>query len=75
MPHRRQFFGDDRLPIMRRMILASTEEDEAAALEELRAAQKADFLGVLRGNGRSARDRTGLEQACTSSSPTSSPLS
>jgi pyruvate,orthophosphate dikinase len=41
------FFGDDRLPIMRRMILASTEEEEAAALEELRAAQKADFLGIL----------------------------
>jgi len=41
------FFGDDRLPIMRRMILASTPEEEAAALEELRAAQKADFLGIL----------------------------
>jgi len=44
---RAQFFGDDRLPIMRRMILASTPEEEAAALEELRAAQKADFLGIL----------------------------
>ena len=41
------FFGDDRLPIMRRMILASTADEEAAALEELRAAQKADFLGIL----------------------------
>src|ERR1039458_750266 len=41
------FFGDDRLPIMRRMILASTEDEETAALEELRAAQKADFLGIL----------------------------
>jgi pyruvate,orthophosphate dikinase len=41
------FFGDDRLPIMRRMILASTDEEAAAALEELRAAQKADFLGIL----------------------------
>ena len=41
------FFGDDRLPIMRRMILASSEEEETAALEELRAAQKADFLGIL----------------------------
>ena len=41
------FFGDDRLPIMRRMILASTVEEETAALEELRAAQKADFLGIL----------------------------
>jgi pyruvate,orthophosphate dikinase len=42
------FFGDDRLPIMRRMILASTPEEETAALEELRAAQKADFLGILK---------------------------
>jgi pyruvate,orthophosphate dikinase len=41
------FFGDDRLPIMRRMILASSSEDEIAALEELRAAQKADFLEIL----------------------------
>jgi len=41
------FFGDDRLPIMRRMILAATEEEETTALEELRAAQKADFLGIL----------------------------
>jgi pyruvate,orthophosphate dikinase len=41
------FFGDDRLPIMRRMILASNAEEETAALEELRAAQKADFLGIL----------------------------
>jgi pyruvate,orthophosphate dikinase len=41
------FFGDDRLPIMRRMILASTDEEATAALEELRAAQKADFLSIL----------------------------
>jgi pyruvate,orthophosphate dikinase len=41
------FFGDDRLPIMRRMILASTPDEETAALEELRVAQKADFIGIL----------------------------
>ena len=41
------FFGDERLPIMRRMILASSEDEETAALEELRAAQKADFLSIL----------------------------
>ncbi len=41
------FLGDDRLPIVRRMILADTPEDEAAALEELRVAQKADFLEIL----------------------------
>lgn len=41
------FLAEDRLPIVRRMILAETEEDEAAALEELRVAQKADFYEVL----------------------------
>ena len=41
------FLGDDRLPIVRRMILADNAEDEAAALEELRVAQKADFLEIL----------------------------
>jgi pyruvate,orthophosphate dikinase len=41
------FLGEDRLPIVRRMILARTPEEEAAALEELRAAQKADFVEIL----------------------------
>ena len=41
------FLGDDRLPIVRRMILASTPEEEAAALEELREAQKQDFIAIL----------------------------
>ncbi len=41
------FLGEDRLPIVRAMILADTEEEEAAALERLRAAQKADFLEIL----------------------------
>ena len=42
------FLAEDRLPIVRRMILAEGPEDEAAALEELRVAQKADFLDILR---------------------------
>jgi pyruvate,orthophosphate dikinase len=41
------FLGEDRLPIVRRMILARTPEEEAAALEELRVAQKADFVEIL----------------------------
>jgi pyruvate,orthophosphate dikinase len=41
------FLGDDRLPIVRRMILAEGSEEEAAALEQLRVAQKADFLEIL----------------------------
>jgi len=41
------FLAEDRLPIVRRMILAESEEEETAALEELRVAQKADFYEVL----------------------------
>jgi pyruvate,orthophosphate dikinase len=41
------FLAEDRLPIVRRMILAGSDEEEAAALEELRVAQKADFYEVL----------------------------
>jgi pyruvate,orthophosphate dikinase len=41
------FLGEDRLPVVRRMILASTPAEEAAALEELRGVQKADFIEIL----------------------------
>jgi pyruvate, orthophosphate dikinase len=41
------FLGEDRLPIVRRMILADDPEEEAAALEELRQAQKTDFEAIL----------------------------
>jgi pyruvate,orthophosphate dikinase len=41
------FLGEDRLPIVREMILASTPEAEEAALEKLRVAQKADFYEIL----------------------------
>jgi pyruvate, orthophosphate dikinase len=41
------FLGEDRLPIVRRMILASSEEAERDALEELRVAQKMDFVSIL----------------------------
>ncbi|MFZ0664306.1 MAG: pyruvate, phosphate dikinase [Acidimicrobiales bacterium] len=41
------FLGEDRLPIVRRMILASSPESEESALEELRAAQKEDFVSIL----------------------------
>ena len=41
------FLAEDRLPIVRRMILADTPEEEKAALEELRVAQRADFLSIL----------------------------
>jgi pyruvate,orthophosphate dikinase len=41
------FLGEDRLPIVREMILADTPDAEAAALEKLRAAQKDDFVEIL----------------------------
>ncbi|MFN2608596.1 MAG: pyruvate, phosphate dikinase [Acidimicrobiales bacterium] len=40
-------FLGERLPVVRRMILAATPDEEAAALEELRQAQKADFTEIL----------------------------
>jgi pyruvate,orthophosphate dikinase len=40
-------FLGDRLPIVQRMILADDPADEAAALEQLRAQQEADFEGIL----------------------------
>ncbi len=41
------FLAEDRLPIVRRMILAATPEEEDAALEALRIAQRADFDEIL----------------------------
>ena len=42
------FLLEDRLPIVRRMILAGNEEEENSALEELRVAQRSDFVEILR---------------------------
>ena len=41
------FLAPDRLPVVRRMILASTDEEEAAALDELRKVQQDDFTEIL----------------------------
>jgi pyruvate, orthophosphate dikinase len=41
------FLGEDRLPIVRRMILASNPTEEDAALAELLEAQRADFIEIL----------------------------
>ena len=41
------FLAEDRLPIVRRMLLSTDADDERAALEELRVAQRADFLEIL----------------------------
>jgi len=42
------FLGEDRLPVVRRMILADSPEEEAEALEQLRMVQRTDFLEILR---------------------------
>jgi pyruvate,orthophosphate dikinase len=41
------FLAPDRLPVVRRMILASTPEQEAEALDELRKVQQDDFTEIL----------------------------
>ncbi len=41
------FFGDDRLPVMREMILASHETGRRAALDRLLPFQQSDFEGIL----------------------------
>ncbi|MGD9793032.1 MAG: pyruvate, phosphate dikinase [Acidimicrobiia bacterium] len=41
------FLGEDRLPVVRRMILANTPAEETSALEELRLVQKQDFIEIL----------------------------
>ncbi len=42
------FFGDGRIPIVRRMILADTEVQRRAALDELLPLQRSDFYGVFK---------------------------
>jgi pyruvate,orthophosphate dikinase len=43
------FFGEGRIPIVQRMILAEAEADRRAALAELLPLQRADFSGVFKG--------------------------
>jgi pyruvate,orthophosphate dikinase len=42
------FFGEGRIPIVQRMILAETEVDRRAALAELLPMQRQDFYGVFK---------------------------
>lgn len=42
------FLAEDRLPVLRRVLLAATPEEEVDALEELRAVQRRDFTELLR---------------------------
>ena len=49
------FLAEDRLPIVRAMILAHTPEEEAAALEQLRVGAEGRLPRDPRGDGRPAR--------------------
>jgi len=42
------FLGEDRLPVVRRMILAASAEEEAEALQHLRLVQREDFYEILK---------------------------
>jgi pyruvate,orthophosphate dikinase len=42
------FFGEGRIPIVQRMILANNESDRRAALKELLPLQRGDFYGVFK---------------------------
>jgi pyruvate,orthophosphate dikinase len=42
------FFGEGRIPIVQRMILADNEKDRRAALNELLPLQRKDFYGVFK---------------------------
>ena len=42
------FFGEGRIPIVQRMILADNEKDRRAALDELLPMQREDFYGVFK---------------------------
>ena len=42
------FFGEGRIPIVQRMILAETEADRRQALDELLPMQREDFYGVFK---------------------------
>jgi pyruvate, orthophosphate dikinase len=43
------FFGEGRIPIVQRMILADNEADRRTALDELLPLQRDDFYGVFKG--------------------------
>lgn len=47
------FLTEERLPVVRRMILAANEEERQAALDELLPVQREDFVGIFRAmNGK-----------------------
>ena len=62
------FMAEDRLPVVREMIMASGEEERRRALDKLLPHQQARLRGDLRGDGRACRSRSGCStRRCTSS--------
>jgi pyruvate,orthophosphate dikinase len=47
-PTEHMFLGENRLPVVRRMILSSTPDEGRAALEELRTVQRRDSYEILK---------------------------
>ncbi|HEY0876414.1 MAG TPA: pyruvate, phosphate dikinase [Vicinamibacterales bacterium] len=53
------FFGEGRIPIVQRMILADNENDRRTAVNELLPLQRSDFYGVFKGmHGEAVTIRT-----------------
>jgi pyruvate,orthophosphate dikinase len=47
------FFKEDRIPVVREMIIAATREERVEALKKIQPMQREDFMGVFRAmNGR-----------------------
>ncbi len=53
------FFEPERLPIVQRMILATSSEARTAALDELLPSQRADFEGLFRAMVDNDKDKNG----------------
>jgi pyruvate,orthophosphate dikinase len=45
------FFKEERIPVVRKMIMASTQEERIEALKQIQPMQREDFLGVFRAMG------------------------
>ncbi len=45
------FFQEDRIPVVREMIMAATREERVEALKKIQPMQREDFLGVFRAMG------------------------
>ena len=61
------FFGEGRIPIVQRMILADNEADRRKALDELLPLQREDFYGVFKAMHGSRSPSGRSIRRCTSS--------